>query len=144
MAKACVVTGRITSDGHTLTLPRSERRKLEAAYPRFAGERVELELRAWKSKRTSAQNARYWALLTVAALDLWGDPSLKDTLHEELAQLLLGLPPCPKTGLRRRQRTPRLNTKEFARYTDLVADKLVELGADLSGWDEEITRQETP
>lgn len=139
MATPCVTAGRVTAAGQLLQV-RSERRRFDQALLAFAGAPVELELRLRKSTRTGAQNARYWALLTVAALDLWGDPSLKDTLHEELAHALLGLPPCPKTGFRRRQRTPRLNTRDFARYTDLVADKLVELGADLSAWDEETTR----
>lgn len=31
-------------------------------------------------------------------------------------------------------RTPKLNTEEFGRYMDLVVDKLIELGADLSAW----------
>lgn len=101
----------------------------------FAGVKVEIEVRQYKDKRSLAQNARYWALLTVAAASLWEDPSEAETLHEEIAHLLLALPPCPKTGLRRRQRTPKLNTAEFTAYMDRVEMKLVELGADLSEWD---------
>lgn len=108
----------------------------------FAGVPVEISVRQYKSKRSHAQNARYWALLTVGAISLWEDPSLKDDLHEEIAHLLLGLPPCPKTGLRRRQRTPKLNTAEFTVYMDRVADKLIELGADLSDWDAETQKVE--
>lgn len=48
--------------------------------------------------------------------------------------MLLALPPCERTGLRRRMRTPKLNTTEFGAYMDLVERKLVELGADLSAW----------
>ncbi len=70
---------------------------------------------AEKRKRSSAQNRRYWALLTVGAESIWGDVSMKDTLHEEIAHLLLGLPPC---------------------------EKLIELGADLTGWDYELQRME--
>lgn len=101
----------------------------------FAGLKVEINVRQYKSKRSLQQNARYWALLTVGAASLWEDPSEAETLHEELAHLLLALPPCPKTGLRRRQRTPKLNTAEFTEYMDRVEMKLVELGADLSEWD---------
>ena len=106
------------------------------------GKDLDIELREHKSRRSSAQNARYWALLTVGAVSLWGDPSMKDELHEEIAHLLLALPPCPKTGFRRRQRTPRLNTADFTVYMDRVVDKLIELGADLSDWDQETKRME--
>ena len=92
MTKPCITVGRVTAEGQLLQ-SRSERRTFEAAWPRFAGQKVELELRVWKSKRTTAQNARYWALLTVGATSLWGRSLLKDTLHDELAHVLLGLPP---------------------------------------------------
>ena len=84
----------------------------------------------------------YWALLTVGAESIWGDKSLAEDLHDEIAHLLLALPPCEKTGMRRRQRTPKLNTAEFTRYMDDVACKLIELGADLSAWDSESKRME--
>lgn len=103
---------------------------------------VEVVVRVAQSLRTSAQNRRYWALITVGADSLWGDRSEKERLHEEVAHLLLGLPACEKTGLRRRMRTPKLNTAEFARYTEDVSHKLVELGADLSEWDAEEQRME--
>lgn len=99
------------------------------------GLEIDIEVREHKNKRSLSQNARYWALLTVGAISLWEDESMKDSLHEELAHLILGLPPCPKTGLRRRMRTPKLNTSEFSRYMDLCAQRLIELGADLSEWD---------
>jgi hypothetical protein len=102
----------------------------------FAGETIELNVRKYKSKRSLAQNARYWALLTCGAISLWEDPSQTEVLHEEIAHLLLALPPCEKTGLRRRMRTPKLNTSEFSVYMERVQDKLIELGADLSDWDD--------
>lgn len=106
------------------------------------GERVEVVVRRYKSKRSLAQNSRYWALLSVGADALWGDRSLAEDLHEEIAHLLLALPKCEKTGLRRRMRTPKLNTHEFTVYMDLVTDKLIELGADLSSWDAETAQME--
>lgn len=128
------------TDQGKLQMHADTRRALEIWLLSLAGERVTVTIRKKVNRRSIAQNARYWALLTVAADSLWGDRALKDDLHEEIAHLLLGLPPCPKTGLRRRQRTPKLNTKEFADYTDRVVDKLIELGADLSAWDEETRR----
>lgn len=107
-----------------------------------AGDRVEFTVRPYKSKRSLAQNSRYWALLTIGAESIWGDRSMAESLHEEIAHLLLALPPCEKTGLRRRMRTPKLNTAEFGRYMDDVACKLIEFGADLSGWDKEANRME--
>ena len=121
-------------------LPLATRRIIVQYCRAHVGTLLEIRLRPWKARRSTAQNARYWALLAVAATSLWGDPSDKDNLHEEIAHLLLALPPCPKTGLRRRRATPSLNTREFAEYTDLVADKLIELGADLSSWDAEAER----
>lgn len=107
------------------------------------GERVELTVRPYKSKRSLAQNSRYWALLTVGAESIWGDKSLAEDLHDEIAHLLLSLPPCEKTGMRRRMRTPKLNTSEFTVYMDRVAEKLIEFGADLTAWDEESRRMDT-
>ena len=103
---------------------------------------VEVIVRPRQSRRSSAQNRRYWALLAVGAESLWGDPSLAEDLHEEIAHLLLALPACEKTGLRRRMRTPKLNTAEFTRYMDLVERKLVEFGADLSEWGAREEQQE--
>jgi hypothetical protein len=129
--------GRV-DDAGLLTQTRSERARLDRHLRTLAGQDVELVVRPWKAQRSSAQNRRYWALLTVAAESLgWDGP---EGLHEEVAHLLLPLPPCPKTGLRRRRRTPKLQTGEFARYTDDVARVLVDFGADLSAWDETAER----
>lgn len=139
MSVAPTFTVTVSPTGR-LQFPEQERRALDMWLLTLAGERVVVSVRKKGSARSLPQNARYWALLTVAAESLWGDRSLKDALHDEIAHLLLGLPPCPKTGLRRRQRTPRLNTKEFTTYMDQVVDKLIELGADLSEWDQETRR----
>lgn len=130
--RAVVANGRVEIDS-------------EMAYRSWAktlppGLELDIEIREHKEKRSSKANARYWALLTVGADSLWGDVSMKDALHEELAHLILGLPACPKTGLRRRMRTPKLNTAEFSRYVDMCAQRLIELGADLSEW-ESMTRK---
>ena len=93
-------------------------------------------------KRTLKQNSRYWALMTVGAESLWEDRSMKNSLHEELAHMYFGLPPCPKTGLRRRRRTPATGSDEFGKFMDWCVRKLVDLGADLSGWDEEAQKVE--
>jgi hypothetical protein len=106
----------------------------------FDGRTVSIKVKAYKSKRSSAQNRRYFALLAVGAEDLWGDRSLAEQLHEDIAHLLLALPTDPVTGAPRRMRTPSLNTEEFGRYMDMVERKLVELGADLTGWDDEVER----
>jgi len=106
----------------------------------LAGQRVEVIVRPRTKRRSLAQNARYWALLTVAAESLgWGAEARQD-LHEEVAFRLLALPPCAKTGLRRRKRTPKLGTAEFGRYMDDVVRLLLEFGADLSEWDAEEQR----
>lgn len=106
-----------------------------AKHLKLAGKAITLTLKRLTSKRSIAQNRRYWALLTVGAESLWGDEAQAEALHEEVAYLLLKLPDCPKTGLRRRMRTPELETDEFGRYMDRVAEKLIEFGADLSDWD---------
>lgn len=118
------------------------RQQLATALQTYAGRTVEITISEKRNRRSLAQNRRYFALLTTAAESLWGDRSMKDQLHEEVAHALLGLPPCPKTGIRLRMRTPKLETPEFAAYMDRVADKLIELGADLSTWDEEARRME--
>ena len=129
--------------GKSLKVLDADTRQLIAAFidERFeVGERIEVVVRRYKSKRSLAQNSRYWALLTIGAESIWGDRSLAEDLHEEIAHLLLARPPCEKTGLRRRMRTPKLNTAEFTVYMDAVTDKLIELGADLTKWLEESER----
>lgn len=136
-----VVTMQVSEAGELRWTPQ-DKRAITMLVATFAGKRVDLSIVEHKPQRSLSQNARYWALLTVGAASLWGDPSEAERLHEELAHLLLALPPCPKTGLRRRRRTPNLNTKEFAAYTDLCVDKLIQLGADLSEWDATAKRNE--
>ena len=131
--------GEVDDRGH---LNRDVREQIAEYIRTFAGTRIEISVKAYKSKRSAAQNNRYWALLAVAATSLWEDPSEAGTLHEEIAHLLLALPPCEKTGMRRRMRTPKLNTQEFSVYMDRVVDKLIELGADLSAWDAETEKVE--
>lgn len=128
-----IATGR-------LELSASERSQRQAYIRSLPDGPVELVIRRRKSQRSSSQNRRYWALMTVGAESLgWDEP---ESLHQELAHLLLPLPPCLITGLRKRKRTPKLNTAEFSYYMDAVARTLIDLGADLSAWDEELTRQE--
>lgn len=109
-------------------------------YRRFvktlSGQPVTVTVKKLTKKRSSAQNRRYWALLTTGAISLWEDPSQAEYLHEEIAHILLPLPADPKTGLRRRMRTPDLDTADFGVYMDRVAGKLIEFGADLSEWDQ--------
>lgn len=126
----------VSADGSRLVFATGDRDRLA----QLAGQPV--EIRKKRDQRTSAQNRRYWALLTVAAESLWGDRSQAEALHEDIAYELLKLPNDEKTGGRRRMRTPKLNTQEFGRYMDVVVDKLIELGADLSEWDQEVERQE--
>lgn len=129
-------------DADAKALDPKVRRQIADYIATFAGETIDVDVRLHKSQRSLSQNARYWALLSVGADSIWGDRSQAETLHEEIAHLLLALPPCEKTGLRRRMRTPKLNTAEFTVYMDRVAEKLIELGADLSAWDEESRRME--
>lgn len=130
------IRAMVRPDGSGLSLTAEERVRLR----QLAGRPIDIVER--KEKRSGAQNRRYFALLAVGAEALWGDRSQAETLHEEIAHLLLALPPCEKTGLRRRMRTPKLNTAEFGKYMELVADKLIEFGADLSAWREEERRME--
>lgn len=105
---------------------------LSAQCPALAGQTVVIRER--KAQRSVQANARYWALLTVAARELGYDDV--EELHEGIAQKLLPLPTLAD-GLPRRRRTPKLNTKEFAEYTDAVERFFrMELNLDLSGWEE--------
>jgi hypothetical protein len=102
---------------------------------------VTVSVRPFREKRTSPQNRRYWALLTVAAHELgYDDP---EDLHEGLALKFLGLPPDERTGLARRRRTPKTNTKEFSDYCDAVERYFLnDLHLDLSGWQDEAERDD--
>lgn len=125
---------RVDEHGQLLMNPETKR-AYEMGIAARAGKDVRLTLSIWKDQRSLAQNARYWALLTVGAESLWGDKALAEQLHEDMAQLLLALPPDPKTGQPRRERTPDQDTAEFNDYMRRVEEKLIELGADLTEWD---------
>lgn len=133
---APIFRGRVSDDGK-LETSGDTKRALAVWMASLAGESVDVVIRKHRNQRSIAQNARYFALLSVGSDSLWGDRSQAGQLHEDIAQTLLGLPPDPVTGGERRERTPSLNTAEFGAYMDRVVDKLIELGADLSAWDEE-------
>jgi hypothetical protein len=102
----------------------------------LAGHLVEVVVRP-SARRSAPANNRYWALLTVAARSLgWDDGP--EALHEAVAQQLLALPVDTRTGLPRRQRTPALRSAQFAEYVDTVEAFLTHLGADLTGWQDEV------
>jgi hypothetical protein len=105
----------------------------------LAGERGEMIVRKRRTRRSNQANARYWALLTVAAREIgYDDP---EDLHEGLALKFLRLTDDEKTGLPRRQRTPKCSTSEFADYTDKCERYFVnDLHLDLTGWSDECDR----
>lgn len=104
----------------------------------FAGLRIEVKIVQHRDKRSTAQNARLWALYTVAAKSLGYDTP--EEIHEACAWKLLRLPDDERTGTPRRHRTPKLNTKEFTDYMDATERLLIEYGADLTNWDAETER----
>ena len=132
---------RVDDDGRLL-MATDTKRGYEMAIAAHAGHEVSITVARWRNQRSLAQNARYWALLTVAADSLWGDRSQAEQLHEDLAHLLLALPRDPKTGAPRRERTPDQDTAEFNDYMRRCEEKLIEFGADLSRWDEVTERME--
>lgn len=123
----------VDADGH---LQLRDRAAFQADVAGLAGQPVELVVRP-TARRSRPANSRYWALLTVAARSLgWDDGP--EALHEAVAQQLLALPVDPRTGLARRQRTPALRSAQFAEYVDMVEAFLTHLGADLTGWQDEV------
>lgn len=106
----------------------------------FEGQLVEVIIRKWKAKRSTRQNSRYWALLTIGAKELGYESA--EELHEGVAATVLALPPNERTGFPRRKRTPSLDTQEFGEYMEAVERVLVKAGANLSGWDREAERME--
>ena len=122
------------ADGR-IVLPESEKARLRD-YAKGLSGRVVVSVRPFRSQRSLKQNSRMWALLTVAAQEL-GEHSVDD-LHESVAMHLLRLPDDEKTGLPRRKRTPKLNTAEFAAYTDQVEMFFrADLRLSLDGWEHE-------
>ncbi len=112
--------------------------KVTCLCPALKGKQVVITER--KAKRSAKQNNRYFALLTVAANEM-GYLRAED-LHEDIARKLIPLPEIIP-GVPRRERTPKMNTKEFAAYADRVEMFLrIDLGVDLSDWDAETARIE--
>lgn len=135
MSRPIIAT--VGDNGH---LPEMIRLAIAGRLRRYTGKAVSIEIKAYRRKRSSQQNRRYFALLTLGCRELGWEVREKDRLHDEIAHLLLPLPPCPITGIRRRQRTPNLETVEFNTYMDDVARTLINFGADLTDWDEEERR----
>lgn len=128
------------AEGHIAPQYRGRILNTLRTYPGIA---LDIEIRRHRSKRSLKQNNRHWALMTIAAEQLWGDKSEKDTLHEELAHMYFALPPCPKTGMRRRRRTPDTDTKEFADFHEWCVDQLTQMpDVDLTEWENEARRLE--
>ncbi len=136
MDRAIVAT--VNEQGH---LPDTIRLVIAGRLRRYCGKPVSIEIKAYRRKRTTKQNRRYFALLTLGCKELGWDPNETTKLHDEIAHILLPLPPCPITGIRRRRHTPQLETVEFNNYMDDVARILIGYGADLTDWDEEERKQ---
>lgn len=95
---------------------------------KLAGQAFELIIRPAKDrKRTSQANRYYWGVVIaeVAELSEHGQHD-RYILHDALAFKYLRLPDCPLTGSPRRQRTPELDSHEFAVYLDLVKQFVLE------------------
>lgn len=132
-----VIVAPVDQDGH---LPDQVRRQVATLLRAYKGETVDVRICKHRDKRSTKQNARLWALYTVAARSLGYDTP--DEVHEACAWKLLRLPDDERSGTPRRKRTPKLNTKEFTDYMDDCERILIHFGADLSDWDHETERQE--
>lgn len=113
---------RLTSTGLSV----DDRQSL-AKYARSLGDGpLELVVRKEKAQRTSRSNRYYWGVVIHLLSEHTGyDP---DEMHEALAFKFLRMEDCPITGAPRRQRTPKMNTAEFARYVDQCIRFAAELG----------------
>jgi len=112
-----------------LDMPRAQ--YLAVCKARFAGKRVDVEIRERKSRRSLSQNALFWALLTPWAAELGYTP---EELKDELLGLLWGYEeqPSPLTGeirrVPRKARSSKLNTAEFTELIDFMVMKAAETG----------------
>ena len=110
---------------------------LEAAWEQraAAGQPLEVVVAEWKAKRTTVQNAHYWAILREVSDQVWmPDPRMikrqydTECWHEFYARKFLGLVDLPGGG-RRAISTTTLSVEEFDAYRRQVeAHAAQELG----------------
>ena len=107
---------------------------------RYAGQRVDVEIRPRKAKRTDRQNRLFWALLTPWARDLG---YAADELKDELLALLWGTEQRPSklTGELRqvpvKGHSSALTVAEFTELIDFMLTKAAETGYVMELPDEE-------
>lgn len=120
----CDDTGRLHLD-----LPVAQYRAIVRA--RFQGQRVDVEIRPRKSRRSGAQNAAFWAAVTPWARELGYEPV---ELKNELLGLLWGYDEhvSPLTGEVRRVpvkgASSKLTTAEFCELMEFAVMKAAETG----------------
>ena len=92
----------------------------------FAGRKIEINVRQFKSQRSLQQNAYYHGVVVALLAEHCGYNH--DDMHETLAMKFLRIEDCPVTGAPRRKRTPKCDTQEFADYVDACIRLAAELG----------------
>lgn len=126
-----LIIGADCADDGALHLDLPRRQYLALCRARFAGQRVEVEIRLRKSQRSTRANRLFWALLTPWAKELGYTP---EELKDELLGLLWGWEErkSPLDGSPRyvpkRARSSKLNTADFAELIDFMVMKAAETG----------------
>lgn len=116
--------GEVTQAGKLVL---DDRLHLQRHIRSLAGERVTLTVERYHPQRTNRQSRYYFGVVVKLLAEHCGYDDL-DEMHETLAMKFLRIDDCPITGVPRRKRTPKTNTKEFAEYLDQCIRLAAELG----------------
>lgn len=98
-----------------------------ASIREFAGKRVVVTIETEKTRRSSSQNAYWWAVVVPFFQEIWSrarrgphnlPPYTKDQVHEVLVEALAGFEDGPLPGTRVRVSTSGMDSATFARLVD--------------------------
>ena len=116
MPDPLVVPGEVDADGVVhLDIPAAQHRA--ACRARFAGQRVDVEIRRRKSKRSLRQNAYWWGVVIPMLAEHCGYSG--EEMHDALKAKFLGREDLER-GLMRIGSTAALSAADFAALVDRV------------------------
>lgn len=122
MSEMPSVVSTVLPGGH---LPPADRATLHAMLRALEGKRAAITIKPFRAARSSKANRYYWGVVVPTLAEHCGYDVQE--MHEVLALRFLRIEDCPVTGMPRRKRTPRTDSKEFGEYVDacirLAADE---------------------
>ncbi|MCK5217845.1 MAG: hypothetical protein KAJ93_08650 [Methanosarcinales archaeon] len=103
-----------------------------AALPGYPSSLLDIEVKIRGKARTLPQNALYWALVTILALEVYMENGWEDVIHEEMLEIYAPkiVSKLHKTSVPKRSKD--MDTTEFTRLIEGVLHELSEHGVSIT------------